>query len=237
MTLTLRLSAKQAAERIADEIAFAPPMPVEFDIGLANEIIQSAIDSELAASKATLAAEQEAIDKLAVRCGFPVVEDRIQVLGTVGNLVERRRATIAELREERDRAAEAARVRHTILRKCGYKGPPLMHESEVTLFELEGSNEIRTLRTQLAAAEKGRDERQEVIDNYPSAQRLISEFNSIIVERDAALAALEEGLKALESCMNHCYSDGTTHHQTFDSEGVGIAVLHLRAAINPKGAE
>ncbi len=39
-----------------------------------------------------------AIDALAVRCGFPVVENRVQLLDTVGNLVARLRAERDELR-------------------------------------------------------------------------------------------------------------------------------------------
>lgn len=40
---------------------------------------------------------KEAIDGLSQRCGFPIVEDRVQVLGTIGNLVERLQADKAKL--------------------------------------------------------------------------------------------------------------------------------------------
>lgn len=49
------------------------------------------------------------IDELSQRCGFPIVHDRLQVLVTIGNLVEK-------LRNERDEARAACAVKDEALR-------------------------------------------------------------------------------------------------------------------------
>ena len=48
-----------------------------------------------------------ATDTLSQRCGFPIVLDRVQVLDTIGRMVERQQADIAHLTQ---RAAELEQV-------------------------------------------------------------------------------------------------------------------------------
>ena len=55
------------------------------------------------AQQAKLRAVEAAVDRLSVGCGFPIVEDREQVLGTVLKLVERLKGESLKLR-----AVEAA---------------------------------------------------------------------------------------------------------------------------------
>lgn len=45
-------------------------------------------------------------------------------------------------------------------------------------------------------------------------------------------AAILEAKEALKTCINHCYSDGMLHHQTFDLQAVKSALAKLSLALS-----
>lgn len=48
--------------------------------------------------------------------------------------------------------------------------------------------------------------------------------------------ALEAANEAMNTCMDHCYSDGSLHHQSYDSEKLGAAHLLIREALDSRRA-
>lgn len=47
-------------------------------------------------------------------------------------------------------------------------------------------------------------------------------------QRDEARQILQQLLEAAETCKEHCYSDGTVHHKSFDTIKIGAAILAAR---------
>ncbi len=57
-----------------------------------------------------------------------------------------------------------------------------------------------------------------------------------LAEKDAQIVALRDALgtlsKAAETCIDYCYSDGSVHHQTFDTKAIGTAILASRSTLS-----
>jgi uncharacterized protein involved in exopolysaccharide biosynthesis len=61
---------------------------------------EAELDRIIADLRQRLGEAEQAIDQLSLRCGFPIVEDRVQVLGAIGNRVTKLASENAELQAE-----------------------------------------------------------------------------------------------------------------------------------------
>ncbi len=73
------------------------------------------------------------------------------------------------------------------------------------------------------------NERLASIEEWGKKQsRLQIERDSALAKCEAMRGALETMLAAMETCRDHCYSDGMVHHQSYNTDLVGNAILKGR---------
>lgn len=63
------------------------------------------------------------------------------------------------------------------------------------------------------------------------AKELETELAAALEREKALREALEKAEQAMSTCMDHCYSDGMVHHQSFHTSAIGTAILESRQAL------
>ncbi len=105
---------------------------------------------------------------------------------------------------------------------------PLIHETFNTPLgqtgDHEGHSVIRTENGSCRYADEVTDD-DHILEAHAEIVRRVNAYPQLI-------AVLQECEAAMNTAKEHCYSDGTVHHKSFDTSAIGSATLKARALLS-----
>jgi len=109
---------------------------------------------------------------------------------------------------------------------------PLIHDTFNTPLGQTGDHEshsvIRTENGGYWYADEVTDD-DHILEVHAEIVRRVNAYPQLI-------AALQECEDAMNTAKEHCYSDGTVHHKSFDTLALGSATLKARALLSEANA-